>query len=99
MQAWMVRFLQLRIVLKNFPNRAATGEQIQNQRHPKAMAANARLPETVVRVDPDSLQEFFACHDGNLAESSARVNLGGMSLWRCSFATGDGVGMNSSVWN
>ncbi|SRR6266436_7260441 len=38
------------------------------------MAANTRLTEAPLRIDPDSLEKFFACHKTILTESGLRVN-------------------------
>src|SRR6516164_6836878 len=42
------------ILAENLVGRHSAGEQIQNQRHPNSMTADARLAKTNLRADPDS---------------------------------------------
>ena len=51
---------QAGIVLQNFAFGRAGSQQIQNQRNPNAMAANAGLAEAAFRINPDALEQFFA---------------------------------------
>jgi hypothetical protein len=43
-------------LVRDFRNRGTRRQQIQNQRHPNALAANARLAEASLWIDPDSLK-------------------------------------------
>ena len=38
------------------------------------MAANTRFTKAPLRIDSDSLEKFFACHEMILTESGLRVN-------------------------
>src|SRR5205814_1208708 len=65
-------FFQSWVIGEELLLRPAAGQEIQDQRHPDAMAANARLPKTHLRIDADSRQQFFSCHDRQLSSSSWR---------------------------
>ena len=47
-------------------DRASIGQQIENERHPNAVAANTRLAETNIRVDRDSRQQVRLFHGVSL---------------------------------
>ena len=49
-----VALIKLRVLLDDLFARQARRQQIENQRNPDAVPANAGLAETSTRIDPDS---------------------------------------------
>jgi hypothetical protein len=58
---------EARIFRKNLRHRHSRGQQIEDEGYPYTMTADAGFAEAPLRVDPNALEKFLACHGESLA--------------------------------